>query len=166
LPALNTNGATNGIADGRVNSFAEWSVLLSKGYPGRCARRLIEIDISSSYLTIFYALCDQQLDDSTQDAYAGILGATALDREVAKFWINASFGNRQLLTKWSKDLVEDLQKKASEESSVRLRRETLSDENDQREGFGTAPVTRALGATRLEAAFAIGATLCSLRVRR
>jgi hypothetical protein len=71
---------------------------------------VVEIDISSSYLTIFYALCDQQLD-GTQDAYASILGATKLDREVAKFWINASFGNRQLLTKWSKDLVKDLKKK-------------------------------------------------------
>jgi hypothetical protein len=71
---------------------------------------VVEIDISSSYLTIFYALCDQQLD-GTQDAYAGILGATKLDREVAKFWINASFGNRRLLTKWSKDLVKDLVKK-------------------------------------------------------
>ncbi len=71
---------------------------------------VVEIDISSSYLTIFYALCDQQLD-GTQDAYAGILGATKLDREVAKFWINASFGNKQLITKWSKDLVKDLKKK-------------------------------------------------------
>jgi hypothetical protein len=76
---------------------------------------VVEIDISSSYLTIFYALCDQQLD-GTQDAYAGILGATKLDREVAKFWINASFGNRQLLTKWSKDLVEDLQKKLAKKA--------------------------------------------------
>jgi hypothetical protein len=76
---------------------------------------VVEIDISSSYLTIFYALCDQQLD-GTQDAYAGILGATKLDREVAKFWINASFGNRQLLTKWSKDLVEDLKKKLAKKA--------------------------------------------------
>ena len=69
---------------------------------------VVEIDISSSYLTIFYALCDQQLD-STQDAYAGILGPTALDRQVAKFWINASFGNTNLLGKWSKDVVESLE---------------------------------------------------------
>ena len=67
-----------------------------------------EIDFSSSWLTIFYALCDQQLD-TTQDGYAGILGPTPLDRQVAKFWINASFGNSKLLTKWSKDLVQDLQ---------------------------------------------------------
>jgi hypothetical protein len=70
--------------------------------------RVVEIDISSSYLTIFYALCDQQLD-STEDAYAGILGSTALDRHVAKFWINASFGNTKLLSKWSKDVMEGLE---------------------------------------------------------
>lgn len=69
--------------------------------------RVVEIDISSSYLTIFYALCDQQLD-STEDAYAGILGPTALNRHVAKFWINASFGNSKLLSKWSKDVVKSL----------------------------------------------------------
>ena len=79
---------------------------------------VVEIDMSSSYLTIFYALCDQQLD-GTQDAYAGILGATKLDREVAKFWINASFGNRQLLTKWSKDLVKDLVKDLKKSSRRR-----------------------------------------------
>jgi len=81
-------------------------------------RARVEIDMSSSYLTIFYALCDQQLD-GTQDAYAGILGATKLDREVAKFWINASFGNRQLLTKWSKDLVKDLVKDLKKSSRRR-----------------------------------------------
>jgi len=58
----------------------------------------------------FYALCDEQLDPA-QDAYAGILGPTALDREVAKFWINASFGNSGLLTKWSKKSVRGLQER-------------------------------------------------------
>jgi hypothetical protein len=68
----------------------------------------VEIDISSSYLTIFYALCDQQLD-TAKDAYAGILGPTALDRHVAKFWINSSFGNSGLLSKWGKDVVKSLE---------------------------------------------------------
>jgi hypothetical protein len=66
-----------------------------------------EIDISSSYLTIFYALCAQPLD-TTQDAYANILGPTPLDRHVAKFWINASFGNSKPLSRWSKDVVKSL----------------------------------------------------------
>jgi hypothetical protein len=66
-----------------------------------------EIDIGSSYLTIFYAWNDQQLDPE-QDAYKGILGNTELDRVVAKVWINASFGNGALLSKWNKDLKEDV----------------------------------------------------------
>jgi hypothetical protein len=70
--------------------------------------RVVEIDLSSSFLTIFYALCDEQLDRN-QDAYAGILGSTVIGREVAKFWINASFGNSRLLTKWTKELAEELQ---------------------------------------------------------
>ena len=69
-----------------------------------------EIDIGSSYLTIFYAWNDQQLDPE-QDAYRGILGDTEVDRIVAKTWINASFGNKALLSKWSKDLKEDVQGK-------------------------------------------------------
>jgi hypothetical protein len=69
--------------------------------------RVVEIDISSSFLTIFYALCDKQLD-TTQDAYAGILAPSPLDRQVAKFWINASFGNSKPLSRWSKDVVKSL----------------------------------------------------------
>jgi hypothetical protein len=69
---------------------------------------VVEIDISSSYLTIFYALCDEQLD-TTQDAYADILGRTPLDRHVAKFWINASFGNSKLLSVWRKKVVRSLE---------------------------------------------------------
>lgn len=71
---------------------------------------VVEIDISSSYLTIFYAWCDQQLDTNV-DAYGGILGPTALDRQVAKFWINASFGNGNLLTRWSKDFTKDFRER-------------------------------------------------------
>jgi hypothetical protein len=73
-------------------------------------RPVVEIDISSSYLSVFYAWNDQQLD-TEQDAYRGILGATDIDRHVAKFWINASFGNSRLLTKWTKTLSDDLRDK-------------------------------------------------------
>lgn len=66
---------------------------------------VVEIDVSSSYLTIFAAWCDQPLDTDT-DAYGGILGPTKVDREVAKFWINASCGNGKPLTRWSKDSKE------------------------------------------------------------
>jgi len=71
-----------------------------------------EIDISSSYLTIFYALCGQQLD-TDKDAYGGILGPTELDREVAKFFINASFGNSSLISRWTKALKDAFEKRTS-----------------------------------------------------
>ena len=70
----------------------------------------VEIDIGSSYLTIFYAWHDIQLS-LTKDAYRGILGPSELDREVAKFWVNASFGNSSLLSKWTKELVAEFEKK-------------------------------------------------------
>lgn len=68
---------------------------------------VVEIDISSAYLTIFYSWCDQQLDTDT-DAYGGILGDTDLDREVAKCWINMSFGGGQLRARWTKEIKENL----------------------------------------------------------
>lgn len=69
-----------------------------------------EIDLGSSFLSIFYALNDQQLDPN-KDAYQGILGPSAVDRYVAKFWINASFGNQGLISKWSKDNIDSLNDK-------------------------------------------------------
>jgi ribosomal protein L17 len=73
-------------------------------------RYVAEIDLGSSYLSIFYAWNDLQLDTKI-DAYEGILGPSKVDRQVAKFWINASFGNSTLIQKWSKDLKDDLQGK-------------------------------------------------------
>jgi len=73
-------------------------------------RPVVEIDLGSSYLSIFYAWNDLQLDTEI-DAYEGILGSSKVDRHVAKFWINASFGNSTLISKWSKDLKDDLQDK-------------------------------------------------------
>ena len=91
--------------------------------------RVIEIDFSSSYLTIFYSLCDEVLDN-TQDAYGNILGPSQLDRHVAKFWINASFGNSKLLTKWTKDLVEDLEDQLKKKGLSGFDKKPLSDEDD------------------------------------
>ncbi len=73
-------------------------------------RPVVEIDLGSSYLSIFYAWNDLQLDTEI-DAYEGILGSSKVDRHVAKFWINASFGNSTLISKWSKELKDDLQDK-------------------------------------------------------
>jgi hypothetical protein len=80
-------------------------VMLSLG-----GAKCVEIDISSSYLTIFYAWHDIQLN-LEEDAYQGILGPSALDREVAKYWVNASFGNCSLLSKWTNGIVEEFERK-------------------------------------------------------
>src|SRR6476660_4494375 len=69
---------------------------------------VVEIDIGSSYLSIFYAWNDTQLD-TKEDAYRGILGPSEIDRQVAKFWVNASFGNSGVITRWTKDLKDDLE---------------------------------------------------------
>jgi hypothetical protein len=61
-----------------------------------------EIDISASYLTIFYAAHGKRIEMS--DAYRNIVGPDALDRAIVKFWVNASFGNSSLITKWSPKL--------------------------------------------------------------
>lgn len=79
---------------------------------------VVEIDIGSSYLTIFYAWNDEQLDPE-KDAYKDILGDTEVDRVVAKAWINASFGNAALLSRWSKDLKKDVADKLDDKGIAR-----------------------------------------------
>ena len=79
---------------------------------------VVEIDIGSSYLTIFYAWHDIQLDP-TEDAYRGVLGPSDLDREVAKFWVNASFGTKSLLSRWTKDLVTELEKRLKKKAAAK-----------------------------------------------
>lgn len=71
-----------------------------------------EIDISASYLTIYYAAHKQRIE--TSDAYSNIVGPKAIDRAVVKFWVNASFGNRALITKWSANLKKDFEKRHRE----------------------------------------------------
>ena len=68
-----------------------------------------EIDISATNLTIFYALCGQQLELG-RDAYRDILGPTDFDRELAKLFINVSFGMSGLLNRWSLPLKEAFEK--------------------------------------------------------
>lgn len=68
-----------------------------------------EIDISASYLTIFYAAHKQRIQMS--DAYSNIIGPDAIHRAIVKFWVNASFGNRSLITKWSANLKKDFEKR-------------------------------------------------------
>jgi hypothetical protein len=70
---------------------------------------LSEIDISGSYLTIFYAAHRQEVN--LAGAYDGILGPEGIHRAIVKTWINASFGNRGLLGQWSADIKKDFAKK-------------------------------------------------------
>jgi hypothetical protein len=49
------------------------------------------------------------------DAYGKILGSAPLDRAIVKFWVNASFGNRALITKWSADLKKAFAKRYRED---------------------------------------------------
>ena len=75
-----------------------------------------EIDISASYLTIFYAAHGQRI--KMDDAYSNIIGPDALDRAIVKFWVNASFGNRSLITKWSADLKKAFAKRYREDGWI------------------------------------------------
>jgi hypothetical protein len=72
-----------------------------------------EIDIGASYLTIFYAAHGKRIE--TKDAYSDIIGPDALDRAIVKFWVNASFGNRSLITKWSPNLKKAFAKRYREQ---------------------------------------------------
>jgi hypothetical protein len=98
-----------------------WSPLT--GNPGRHG------PVRASYLTIFYAAHDQRI--KMDDAYSNIVGPDALHRAIVKFWVNASFGNRSLITKWSAKLKKDFEKRNRENGwvidskkySVRLVRE-------------------------------------------
>jgi hypothetical protein len=74
--------------------------------------RVSEIDISASFLTIFYAAHGKRIE--MNDAYSNIVGPDALDRAIIKFWVNASFGNRSLITKWSANLKKEFAKKHRE----------------------------------------------------
>jgi len=127
---------------------------------------VVEIDISSSYLSIFYAWCDQQLDTDT-DAYRGILGPTELDRQVAKFWINASFGNGKLLTRWTKEFKQDFQERLVKKGHGTgcIRSQGVPDVGNQGSSPTTPSSPAALGRRDQEAVSEIGATSCSWKVR-
>ena len=70
-------------------------------------RQVAEIDISASYLTIFYAWQGEQIDPAT--AYTNVIGPDELHRAIVKTWINASFGNSGLLTRWLPSVKKDFQ---------------------------------------------------------
>jgi hypothetical protein len=73
---------------------------------------IAEIDISASYLTIFYAWHGEEVDAATA---RNVIGPDELHRAIVKTWVNSSFGNSRLLTKWSPDLKKDFAKRYREE---------------------------------------------------
>ena len=64
-----------------------------------------EIDIRASYLTIFHAWFDEQLDLSSDPYVLPDLGPEA--RNIAKLWFVATFGNDGHLTRWPEKIVRD-----------------------------------------------------------
>jgi len=66
-------------------------------------RRVCEIDIRASYLTIFHALYGESFD-ATKDPYV-VPGLGEEGRDAVKMWITASFGNNAPITKWPRELV-------------------------------------------------------------
>jgi hypothetical protein len=75
-----------------------------------------EIDIGASFLTIFYAAHGKRIE--MNDAYSNIIGPNPLDRAIVKFWVNASFGNRSLITKWSSNLKKAFAKRNRQDGWV------------------------------------------------
>jgi hypothetical protein len=102
-----------------------------------------EIDISASYLTIFYAAHGKRIE--MNDAYSNIVGPDALDRAIVKFWINASFGNSSLIAKWSPNLKKAFAKRYREDGwtidskkyPVRLVREKTLERHPLLDQWGT-----------------------------
>ena len=72
-------------------------------------KQVAEVDISASYLTIFYVCHGEQIDPAT--ACTDVIGPGELHRAIVKTWVNTSFGNSGLLTKWSPGVKNDFAKR-------------------------------------------------------
>jgi hypothetical protein len=70
---------------------------------------IVEIDLRASYLTIFHAWHDAQIDKE-QDPYV-IPGLGEEARDVVKLWVAATFGNTEPLRKWPTDLLKKYEEK-------------------------------------------------------
>jgi hypothetical protein len=64
-----------------------------------------EIDIGASFLTIYYSMIGKPLDTNGPDLYAMPWPC----RDVAKAYINATFGNGKFLGRWSEAIVDRLE---------------------------------------------------------
>src|SRR5262249_10365889 len=69
-----------------------------------------EIDIKASHLTIYHAMVGEPLE-GREDPYA----RAGIERDVAKVWCTASFGNSAPKRKWSADMVKQYQKRTGQD---------------------------------------------------
>src|SRR5262249_46611449 len=69
-----------------------------------------EIDIKASHLTIYHAMVGEPLDGRS-DPYA----RAGIERDVAKLWCTASFGNSAPKRKWSAEMVKQYQKRTGQD---------------------------------------------------
>jgi hypothetical protein len=68
-------------------------------------KSVAEIDIKASQLTIYHAMVEEPLEGSSDPyAHAGI------ERQIAKQWVVASFGNGKPITRWPSKMIEDYKK--------------------------------------------------------
>ena len=64
-----------------------------------------EVDLGSAFLTIYHSIMNQPLDTSVADLYA----MSWPRREIAKAYINASFGNGKAVGRWPDEVVDGLE---------------------------------------------------------
>jgi hypothetical protein len=69
-----------------------------------------EIDIKASQLTIYHAMVGEPLEGSS-DPYV----RAGIERQIAKQWVVASFGNGRPITRWPSKMVEDYKKETGKE---------------------------------------------------
>lgn len=69
-----------------------------------------EIDIKASQLTIYHAMVEEPLEGSS-DPYV----RAGIERQIAKQWVVASFGNGKPITRWPSKMIEDYKKETSKE---------------------------------------------------
>jgi hypothetical protein len=88
-------------------------------------RRVCEIDVRASYLTIFHALYGESFD-ATKDPYV-VPGLGEEGRDAVKMWITASFGNNAPIAKWPRELVAKYREKTGKTLGKRYAASKVSD---------------------------------------
>jgi hypothetical protein len=71
-----------------------------------------EIDVTASQLTIYHAMVGEPLEGSS-DPYA----RAGIERQIAKQWMLASFGNGKPATRWPSKMIEEYKKETGKDLS-------------------------------------------------